>query len=108
MREKLPSRRELDRIAVERRRIDGSTERLTLTIGRHRDGRVGEVFIDAGKPTSDSAYLARDAALLLSIALQHGVPLDELKSAVGRGEDGHPHTVIGTALDVLAAEESRR
>lgn len=105
-RKKLPARRELEAIAVVRHRVDGNTERLTLTVGRHADGRIGEVFLDMGKPASDSAYLARDAGLILSIALQYGVPIDELRDAVGRGNDGVPHTVIGTALDVLAGESA--
>ena len=47
---------------------------FTVTIGFYADGTVGEVFIDGGKTGQDMQSIARDAAVLLSLALQHGVP----------------------------------
>lgn len=75
------------------------------TISYYDDGRPAEIFIDAGKTATDVANLARDAALILSIALQYGVRVEEMRSAVGRNEQGMPHTVIGTALDIFAGKE---
>lgn len=74
------------------------------TIGYYDDGQVGEIFLDAKKMATDVANLARDCALILSIALQYGVPIEEMRASVGRTEDGLPHTVIGSALDLLAGE----
>ncbi len=41
---------------------------------RFSDGALAEVFIDNHKCTSALAADARDAAVALSISLQHGVP----------------------------------
>jgi hypothetical protein len=103
-RERLPSRREATVLEVLHRRVDGGTQRFVIMAGRYDDGRIAEVFIDSGKPTSDSAYLAQDAALILSIAFQHQVPVEALRASVGRGEGGAPHTIIGAVLDALAGE----
>ena len=37
------------------------------------DGALGEVFINSRKTGGDVEAIARDAAVLLSLALQHGV-----------------------------------
>jgi hypothetical protein len=50
---------------------------FTVTVGFYADGTLGEVFIDGGKTGQDIQSAARDAAVLLSLALQHGVPLKQ-------------------------------
>lgn len=75
--------------------------RFTATVGFYDDGRPGEVFLSASKLTSDSDIMVRDAAILLSFALQHGVPIGSLRAAMLRGDDGRPHGVMGTLLDRL-------
>lgn len=77
----------------------------TLGVGRYEDGRLAEVFIDCSKVASESAHDARDAAVCLSIALQHGVPVDAIRAAVTREEDGSPSGIIGYVLDLLARSE---
>jgi hypothetical protein len=58
----------------------------TATIGRFADGRIGEIFLDAPKETPQ-AELAQESAIVASIALQHGVPLDVIRHALaGRGQ----------------------
>ena len=47
---------------------------FTVTVGFYPDGTAGEVFIDGGKTGQDIQSTARDAAVVLSLALQHGVP----------------------------------
>ena len=47
-------------------------QNFTITIGRFPDGVIGEVFIDGGKSGQDIQSTARDAAVMLSLALQHG------------------------------------
>ena len=53
-----------------------------------QDGRLAEIFIDASKPSNDAADDARDAAVAMSIALQHGTPLEAIRAALTR--DGPP------------------
>lgn len=70
----------------------------------YEDGRPAEVFIDAEATIgSQQAALARDAAVVISLALQHGTPLQTLRDAVGREHDGiSPASPIGRCLDAVA------
>ena len=47
---------------------------FSVTIGFYPDGTPGEVFIDGGKTGQDIQSIARDAAVVLSLALQRGAP----------------------------------
>jgi len=46
--------------------------------------------------------IARDAAVLLSIAIQHHVPLDILRHAITREQDGSASSIIGKVVDELS------
>ena len=74
---------------------------FTLGVCRYPDGRLAEVFISAHKTTSAMEAVARDAAIVLSMALQHGAPLFVIRSALSRDSDGGPATLIGAAIDAL-------
>jgi hypothetical protein len=71
-------------------------------IGRYENGDLAEVFLECSKAQSQSAADARDAAICLSIALQHGVPAEAIRSAVTRDSQGQPSGIVGAALDLLA------
>ena len=79
----------------------------TATVGRHADGRIAEVFLDAHKLASQLTDDARDAALVLSLALQHGMPLTVLARSVSRFDDGRPCTLVGRLADLLIAQEAK-
>jgi len=64
--------------------------------------RIAEVFLSSHKPGSDSEAVARDGAILVSLALQHGVELSTLQHAVTRSSDGSAATAVGQALDILS------
>lgn len=72
-----------------------------ITLGRFADGRLGEVFISGAKAGSDLDAVARDGAVLLSLALQFGVPLEVIQHAITREQDGAPSTIIGAVVDKL-------
>ncbi len=72
-----------------------------LNVGRYPDGRLAEVFAQCSKTTSEVAQMARDASILVSIALQHGVPVETMQSAVTRLGDGTAASVAGRILDEL-------
>lgn len=76
-----------------------------IEVSRFDDGRLAEVFIDARKASTDSADDARDAALALSLALQHGCSAKVIRSAVTRDSAGRPAGIIGAVLDALAEME---
>ena len=78
-----------------------------VTLGRYLDGSIGEVFISGAKAGSDVEAVARDGAVLLSIALQFGVPLEIIRHAITREQDGTPSTIIGAVIDRLSHESDR-
>lgn len=63
---------------------------------------VAEVFISGSKVGSLAEGIARDFAVVLSIALQHGVPLDIIQHSITRLQDGAPQSIAGRVLDRLA------
>ena len=79
------------------------SQNFTITIGRYPDGTLGEVFIDGGKTGQDIQSTARDAAVVISLALQHGVPIETIRHAVTRCSDGSPASILGAIVDALPA-----
>ena len=77
------------------------------SVGRFDDGRLSEVFLDVtNKASSGLASTCRDAAVLASLALQHGCPAITLRAALTEAEDGSAAGPLGKLLD-LALEEER-
>lgn len=74
------------------------------TVGYYMDGRPGEVFLSAAKTTTDMDTAARDAAILLSFALQFGAPAEAMRAAMSRDAEGVPMGVIGTLLDIMTGK----
>jgi len=56
-------------------------QKLYLRTGEYEDGSLGEIFLDMHKQGSTTRALLNSFAILTSIALQHGVPLEEIASA---------------------------
>lgn len=98
-RQRLPQRRGQTTIGLA---FDGVA--YDVAFGRFDDGTAAEVFIDSMKPGSGLHALAHDAAVMISLALQHGVELATLRHAVAREANGKPQTIIGRALDAVAEE----
>lgn len=76
----------------------------TATVSRFADGRPAELFLNNSKYASQSDMNARDAAILCSLALQFGVPINVLCGAIGRDAAGRPTSPIGCALDAMAED----
>ena len=75
--------------------------RFEMTVGYYPDGRVGEVFLNADRANSLLDFLMSDAAILASLALQYGAPLDEIMHALKRDTRGVAASPIGAALDQI-------
>lgn len=115
MRLRPDARRPAEMFNVIHKTPDGVDFEFMLSIGRVNPdftGAINEVFVDipwSGKSqTSLTTLAAKDAALLISIALQHGATIDELADGMGRSEYPEmgksverPHTMIGTILNTL-------
>jgi len=63
--------------------------------------KIGEVFISGSKSGSAFDAVARDGAILLSLCMQHGVPLETIKHAMTRQADGSASTIVGAVVDRL-------
>ena len=72
-RQRLPHRRAGLRIT-----LGQGTNSLTLCTGEYPDGRLGEVFLDHQKEGTFGRDMQKAFAMALSLALQHGVPLQTL------------------------------
>ena len=98
MRQILPQRRRAETFAIVCR-----NQPVAITAGFYDDGALGEVFIDTGKTGADLAHVARDAAVVISLALQHGVSIEAIRQAVTRCNDGSPASILGAVVDCLSA-----
>jgi ribonucleoside-diphosphate reductase alpha chain len=122
MREELPNKR---RSVTQRLKVNGQT--VHFSVGLYPDGRPGEVFIDISRTGTAVRAWYEATAKLLSLMLQHGVPVSELvQSLAGHCTEpfgrvpvsGHEcisdasgvldAIVRSMALDFLATEADRR
>lgn len=83
----------------------GLNKHHTITLGFYDDGSLGEMFITGGKSGELVEAIARDGAVLLSMALQHGVALDTIKHALTRDSFDNPLSIIGVVVDRLTTEK---
>lgn len=103
-REVLPQRRASDTFEFEYINQSYMSFKYRATIGFYDDGRPGEVFLSAAKLTTDMDIAARDAAILLSYAIQHRADPRSISTSMTRDPDGRPMCVIGTLLDIMCAK----
>lgn len=75
--------------------------KFSVAAGYYPDGKIGEIFLAAEKPGSELGTLVSDAAILASLALQHGASLNDLRHALQRDSDASPATLLGSALELL-------
>ena len=91
----------LNRRANETERFDRDGISITMTVGYTPPD---EVFIDGCKTGNDIESIARDAAVLLSLALQHGVPPETIRHAVTRGASEEPASILGAVVDSITTK----
>jgi hypothetical protein len=75
------------------------------TVSHFANGQLAEIFLGNGRAGSDVDAAAKDSAVLASLGLQYGIPLDVLRKALLRDSQGTPSSPLGAALDILAAED---
>jgi hypothetical protein len=98
-RERLPDRRANQSFTFE---LNGL--RFTATVSCFDDGRLGELFLNNHKFGNQSDTNARDAAILLSLALQHGAEIETIRRALCRDSQGRALGPIAAALDIIAGQ----
>jgi hypothetical protein len=100
-RQRLPNRRLAETFSLE---VAGLA--YVCTVGRFHDGRVAEIFLTNHKAGSAAGIMASHAAVVCSLALQHGVPVDVIRKAVCRDGEGRASGPLGAALDLIAEDQS--
>src|SRR5262252_147654 len=94
----LPARRAAETFVLP---FGGQGQSFHVTVGYYPNGDVGEIFISGAKAGSDVEAVARDGAVLISLAIQYGVPLETIRHALTREQDGLPSTIIGAVVEQL-------
>jgi hypothetical protein len=74
---------------------------FTATTSRFPDGRVAEVFLNNHKFGNQADTNARDAAIVLSFALQYGADINDIRKALCRDSQGRAQGPLGAALDLI-------
>ena len=95
-RERLPNRR-----ASELREVEALNLRFTVSVSKYPDGRPAELFITNHKAGSAAGIMASDLAVVCSIALQYGVPVEVIRKALMRDAQGRATSPLGVVLDLL-------
>jgi len=65
-------------------------------------GVIYEIFVASARPSSPMADVIRDASIIISLALQHGVDINTLRHSITRLNDNSAASIIGAALDLIA------
>jgi hypothetical protein len=71
----------------------------TAQFGRNAAGTIAEVFLDGGKLGSAANKVAEECAVILSIALQYGAPLDVIFAGLPKLADGTSAGPVGMAIE---------
>src|SRR5260370_28057247 len=95
-RERLPNRRRSESVGFECNGL-----KYTATVSWFDDGRSGEIFLGNHKSDSQADANAKDAAIIASIALQHGVALDVLRKSLLQDSTVQPSNPLDLPLDLL-------
>jgi hypothetical protein len=101
-----PRQRLANRRASETFAFECNGLRYLATVSRFDDGRLAEIFLNNCKAGSHSDAAAKDAAVVCSIALQYGVPVDVIRRALLRDSHGRASSPLGCALDAIAEDAS--
>jgi hypothetical protein len=102
-RQRLPNRRASQNLSFECNGL-----RYTATVSFFPDGRLAEIFIGNRKSGSHSDSAAKDSAVVCSIALQFGTPVEAIRKALLRDARGVASSPLGVALDLIAEEKPPR
>ena len=98
-RDRLPNRR-----ASETQEFVRDGVNVKMTVGFQPSGQIGELLLNTDRADSMLDVLLSDAAIICSLALQHGVQIQQMAHSVKRDKFGLASSPIGAALDRIGAE----
>jgi hypothetical protein len=115
-RHRVANRRPVETFAIE---VEG--QRYKISVGREvtrnlgplwnpplSAGEVGpvvEVFVNAQRVNSQADVLASDGAILMSLLIQYGHPIEEIARSLKRNPDGSPASPLGVAALLAQASQ---
>ena len=77
------------------------------TVSFFSDGKLAEIFIGNGaQGRFKHGQRPKDSAVVASLALQHGIPVDVIRRALLRDFHGVANSPLGCALDLVASQIS--
>jgi hypothetical protein len=101
LRTRLPNRRGSTTFAFE-----CGAHQYVATVSFFPSGGLAEIFIgNRGRAGSHLDAVAKDSAVIASVALQYGVPVAVIRHALLRNPGGEAASPLGMALDILAGED---
>ena len=100
-RQRLPNRRASEQFTFRCNGLD-----YIATISFFHDGQLAEIFINNAKAGSHSDSSAHDSAVVCSLALQHGVPLQTIRNALLHDSQDQASSPLGEALDRISDPRS--
>ena len=74
------------------------------TVSFFADGGLAEIFLSNSNAGSHSDSAARDSAVVASIALQFGIPLNVIRRRLLHDARDAASSPLGVALDIVASE----
>lgn len=117
-RHRVANRRAVETFAVE---VEG--QRYKVSIGREIKAKLGplenarladdqvgpavEVFVNAQRVNSQADVLASDGAILMSLLIQYGHPIEEISRSLKRNPDGSPASPLGVAAMLAQSEQPK-
>lgn len=117
-RHRVANRRSVETFAIE---VEG--QRYKVSLGREITVKLGplanprldsscvgpvvEVFVNAQKVNSQADVLASDGAILMSLLIQYGHPIEEIARSMKRHADGEPSSPLGIAAALINEATSR-
>jgi hypothetical protein len=78
---------------------------FTVTVSAFDTGELAEVFITNHRASSGAGIMASDCTIAASLALQFGCPAEVLRKALSRDSRGNANSPLGTALDLITADQ---
>lgn len=108
VRRPLPDRRRQELFSIEFRTLS-----YEIGIGYYDDGTAGEIFASGPLIGSAAASDVSDACILISLLVQHGVPIDGIRHTLLQGPQwtpegmvDRPESIIGQLVELMRANFS--
>lgn len=88
--------------------FDHDGVRYTAQFSRDESGAVSELFLNCGKEGTTANIVARECAVILSIAVQSGTSLETIFAALPKLQDGKAAGPVGKALTLISAKPDKK